>query len=46
VNEWILVSDNGYTFDFEHSTDPNIVIRIVARSEEHARLKLERMTKK
>ncbi|MYL44623.1 hypothetical protein GLV94_03110 [Virgibacillus halodenitrificans] len=41
--QWIITAQTGYTFEFEHRIDQNIRMVIIAKSEDHAWMKLERV---
>ncbi|GIN62743.1 hypothetical protein J27TS8_27360 [Robertmurraya siralis] len=36
IKNWELESELGYTFEFSYKANPNITIRIIARSEKEA----------
>ncbi|MDQ0352471.1 hypothetical protein J2R98_002315 [Alkalibacillus filiformis] len=45
MNEWRIVSEVGYTFEFESERHGSTVIRIIARNEQEAWKKLKRIVK-
>lgn len=39
----VITAQTGYTFEFEYRIDPNIRMVIIAKSEAHAWMKIERV---
>ncbi|WP_272916299.1 hypothetical protein [Virgibacillus halodenitrificans] len=38
--QWVITAQTGCTFEFEYRLDPNIRMVIIAKSEDHALMKL------